>query len=113
MKTIAINTNNDIYLNDSNNLALKSNLNAMGDIYVNKCQTVKGELQYTDKGIDFENTIFSSPSYPDLFQNEVITQIEDTEDTQRVTSFEGDTEENTFLYKTKIVTAYGEVALNG
>ena len=46
MKTIAINENNDIYLTPSGNLAIKQDLSAMGDIFVNKAQTVRGELQF-------------------------------------------------------------------
>lgn len=113
MQTIAINENNDIYLDNAGNLAIKSGLDAMGDIFVNKSQTLKNELLYSDKGIDYFNTIFSSPAYPDLFQNELTNQLEDTEATVSVESFEAETQDNVFKYTAKIQTEYGELYLNG
>lgn len=113
MQTIAINDNNDIYIDKSGNLAIKKDLEAMGDIFVNKTQTLKNELLYSDKGIDYFNTIFSSPSYPDLFQNELTNQIENTESTISVDDFEGEIKDGTYKYKAKIQTEFGEVYLNG
>ena len=114
MQTISINDSNDIYLTSSGNLAIDTDINAMGDIFVNKSQTRKGELLYdTEKGIDFFNTIFNSPSYPELFQNEVITQLEDTQATQKITSYESEQNNNVYSYTVKIQTDYGEIALNG
>ena len=113
MQTIAINENNDIYLDNSNNLALKRDLAAMGDIFVNKSQTVKNELLYSDKGIDFFNTIFASPAYPDLFQNELTNELENTEAAEKVENFEGQTDDGIFKYSAEIETVYGRVALNG
>lgn len=114
MKTIAINENNDIYLDNSGNLAIKTDLDAMGDICVNKSQTVQGELLFNqEKGIDFFNTIFSSPTYPDLFQNEVISQLEDTESVNTVNNFKGEASDGIYSYTTKIQTDFGQVVLNG
>ena len=113
MQTIAINENNDIYVDSAGNLAIKTGISAMGDIFVNKSQTVQNELLYSDKGIDFFNTIFSSPAYPDLFQNQLTNQLEDTEATIRVNSFEATTQNNVFSYTAKIETEYGELYLNG
>lgn len=114
MKTIAINSNNDIYLDNFNNLALKNDLDAMGDIFVNKSQTNTGELLYNaDKGVDFFNTVFSSPAYPDLFQHELINELKDTDSTQNVRDFVGEVQKNVYSYSVKIQTDYGELTLNG
>lgn len=114
MLTIGINNSNDIYLDNSNNLALKSDLEAMADIYTNKCQTNLGELRYNnEKGIDFFNTIFSSPAYPDLFQNEVITQLEETDETEKVTNFTPEINGDVYSYSVDIQSSYGKVSLNG
>lgn len=114
MKTIGINENNDIYLDNSNNLCIKRDLSAMGDIFVNKSQTNKGELLYnTLKGIDFFNTIFSSPTYLDLFQNELLTQLENTEQTQKINNYTEEIKDNTYKYSVNIQTSYGKVTLNG
>lgn len=114
MKTIGIDSNNDIYLDNSNNLGMKSDLGAMGDILVNKSQTVEGELIYdTEKGIDFFNTIFSSPCYPDLFQNQLLTQLEDTYAVQEVSGYTAETSDGVYSYKVNVQTDYGQIALNG
>ena len=113
MQTISINENNDIYIDNSGNLAISQGLEAIGNIFVNKSQTLKNEMLYSDKGIDYFNTIFSSPSYPDLFQNELTNQLEATEATISVESFEAETKDNIFKYSAKIQTEYGELYLNG
>ena len=113
MRTISINENNDIYIDNSGNLAISQDLEAMGNIFVNKSQTLKNEMLYSDKGIDYFNTIFSNPSYPDLFQNELTNQLEATEATISVESFEAETKDNVFKYSAKIQTEYGELYLNG
>lgn len=114
MKTLGINSNNDIFIDESGNLSLKADLQAMGDIFVNKSQTNTGELLYNQtKGIDFFNTIFSSPSYTDLFQNELLTQLEDTEETQEVLNYNAEEKENIYSYSVEIQTSYGKVQLNG
>lgn len=114
MQTISINQNNDIFLDETGNLAMSKNLDAMGNIFLNKSQTNKGELPYnTEKGIDFFNTVFSSPCYPDLFQNELLSELEDTEATQEVLNYTENTEDNIYSYSVDILTDYGQVTLNG
>lgn len=114
MKTIAINENNDIYLTPSGNLAIKQDLAAMGDIFVNKAQTVRGELQFdSEKGIDFYNTIFNSPTEIELFQADLTEQLEDTEETDRVYSYKGSVNDGVYSYKAEVITSYGNLILNG
>lgn len=114
MKTIAINGNNDIYLTSSGSLAVKEDLEAMADILTNKVQTNKGELIYdTEKGIDFMNTIFNSPSEPELFQAELIEQLEDTDGVKNVYSYSSSVANNVYSYTADIITDYGNITLNG
>ena len=114
MKTIAINNNNDIYLTPSGNLAVKEDIEAMGDILVNKSQTVRGELQFdTEEGIDFMNTIFKSPSEPELFQAELIEQLENTDGVRNVYSYTSSVDNNVYSYTADIITDYGNITLNG
>ena len=114
MKTIAINENNDIYLTPSGNLAIKTDLAAMGDILINKAQTNRGELIYdTAKGVDYFNTIFSSPCYPELFQQQLVSELENTDQVLEVSDYEAAVENNVYAYSVNITTTYGEVALNG
>lgn len=114
MQTIAINDSNDIYTDNSGNLVIKKDLYAMGDIVINKSETNYGELLFnTDKGIDFFNTIFNSPSYPDLFQNQLLSEIKDTDKVIEITNYLAKINKNIYSYKTNIQTEYGDIILNG
>lgn len=114
MQTIGINSNNDIYIDSSGNLAIKQDREAIGDVLINKCQTNQGELLFnTEKGIDFFNTIFGSPAYVDLFQNQLITEIENTESVQKINDYNANLDKNVYKYTVDVQTDYGSVSLNG
>lgn len=114
MKTISINENNDIFLTPSGNISIKTGVEALGDILVNKTQTNKGELQFNEeKGIDFLNTIFNSPAEIEFFESELINQIEDTDSVQNVYNFESETKNGIYSYKADIITDFGNITLNG
>lgn len=113
MITLGINENNDLYLNGSN-LAIKNDKAALGDIYINKVQTLKGEIVYnTEKGIDYFNTVFCEPIYPDVFQNQVKNEILDTEETQSIISYSQNITDGILNYKAVCQTSYGEITING
>lgn len=114
MKTMSINENNDIYLTPSGNISIKTDIEALGDILVNKTQTNRGELQFDEeKGIDFLNTIFNSPAEIEFFESELINQIEDTDNVQNVYNFESETKNGIYSYKADIITDFGNITLNG
>lgn len=114
MKTMSINENNDIYLTPSGNISIKTDIEALGDILVNKTQTNRGELQFDEeKGIDFLNTIFNSPAEIEFFESELINQIEDTDNVQNVYNFESETKSGIYSYKADIITDFGNITLNG
>lgn len=114
MITIAINENNDIFTDSSNNLVTKKDIYAVADVLVNKSQLNLGELLYdTTKGVDYLGTIFNSPSEPAFFQSELIQQLEDTENVQSVYSFTSNTQDNVYSYTAEIISDYGNITLNG
>ena len=114
MKTISINENNDIFLTPSGNISIKTDIEALGDVLVNKTQTNRGELQFDEeKGIDFLNTIFNSPAEIEFFESELINRIEDTDNVQNVYNFESETKNGIFSYKADIITDFGNITLNG
>ena len=114
MLTFGIDSNNDLYLTSQGNLGIKQDLEAMGDIYINKAQTRKGELIYDEeKGIDFFNTIFGEPCYPDVFQNQLISELENTDETQSVSGFTQEINNGVYAYTVNCQTTYGEITLNG
>lgn len=112
--TFGIDSSNDLYLTPQGDIGIKQNLDAMGDIFINKSQTNKGEIIYnTQKGIDFFNTIFSEPCYPDVFQNQLISELEDTQETQSVSGFKQETINGNYTYSVNCQTSYGKITLQG
>lgn len=114
MKTISLNKNNDLYLDDAGNLALALNSNAMSEISKNIVLTNKGELEFSIlSGVPYFETIFSENSNFDIFQAEIIQALEKLEGVQRVSSFSYKVENNVYKYAVTLITDFGTVVLNG
>ena len=114
MITLGIDSNNDLYLTPQGNIGIKTDLEAMGNIYINKSQTRKGELLFNaEGGIDFFNTIFGEPSYPDVFQNQLISELENTAGTESISGFTQKTENGIYSYTVNCQTSYGKISLQG
>lgn len=114
MITLGIDNKNDIYINSNGNIVLKHDIEAMADIYVNKCQTNRGELVYnTDKGIQYFSTVFCSPIYPDIFQNQLINELSDTKETIAVSNYNQEIKDGILSYTVDCHTTYGNFILNG
>ena len=114
MITLGIDSNNDLYVDTQGNIGIKKDLEAMGDIYVNKIQTNRGELVYDEgKGVDYFNTIFTDILYPDILQNQIISELEDTEKTQKVSAYTQEIKDNVYSYTVNCLTDYGELEING
>ena len=114
MQTISINSNNDIYVDISGNLAITQDIYALADISKNKALTNLGEAQYNQQeGIPYFDTIFTDNPKIDLFQAALINTIENTENIERVSNFDYSQENGIFSYKLTEQTTYGEIQLNG
>ena len=114
MITFGINNNNDIYLDATNSIGIKKDIEALGDIYINKAQPQKGELIYnTEGGVDYLNTIFGEPCYPDVFQFQLINELKNTAETINITDFTAETENDVYSYTVNCQTTYGQVTING
>ena len=113
--TIAINKDNDIYLDGYNNIAMKSNINALNDIILNKIRTNLGELQFNSNlGIPYFTTVFSSVADIDLWQKFVTDSALSTPYVQQVTNFEREISNNNKLsYSMTIITELGGMTVNG
>ncbi len=114
MITFGIDSNNDLYLTPQGNVALKYNLDAMGDIFINKAQVNKGELLYnTEGGIDFFNNIFGEPCYPDVFQSQLISELLNTDKTQNIYGYTPEINNDIYSYTVNCQTSYGQITLQG
>lgn len=114
MLTVGIDENNDLFLDNNGNIVIKYDIEAMGDIYVNKAQTNKGELVYnTEKGIDFFNTVFGEPCYPDVFQYQLLNELRDTAETEAVNGYTQEINNGVLKYRVDCKTTYGNITTNG
>ena len=114
MKTLSTNENNDLYIDSSGNLAVSNDIYALSNVIKNKALTTLGEPQYNiQNGIPYFETIFTDTPSIDLYQAKLIKDIENTENTERVKSFDY-TENNGILnYTATIQSTYGDITLNG
>lgn len=114
MQTISINSNNDLYLDTCGNIAITQDINALADISKNKVLTNYGEALYNQlEGIPYFETIFTDTPKIDLFQAAIIKTLENTDNIQRISSFDYTQTNDVFSYELKEITAFGEITLNG
>lgn len=114
ISTIAINSNNDIYLDGNNNIAMKKDINAIADIVLNKVRTNLGELQFNiDLGIPYFTTIFTSTPNFDLWQKFVEDSALSLDNVTEIVDFNKTIQNNTLTYSMTINTNLGVITVNG
>lgn len=114
ISTIAINSNNDIYLDGNNNIAMKKDINAIADIILNKVRTNLGELQFNiDLGIPYFTTIFTSTPNFDLWQKFVEDSALSLDNVTEIVDFNKTIQNNTLTYSMTINTNLGVITVNG
>jgi hypothetical protein len=114
ISTIAINSNNDIYLDGNNNIAMKKDINAIADIVLNKVRTNLGELQFNiDLGIPYFTTIFTSTPNFDLWQKFVEDSALSLDNVIEIVSFSKEINNYVLSYSMTIKTDFGSVTVNG
>ena len=114
MITISTNSDNDLYIDASGNLAISEDIYALSNVIKNKALTTYGEPQYNQQsGIPYFETIFTDTPSIDLYQAKLIDDIENTEHTQRVRSFDYTESNGVLNYTVTIQSDFGEIILNG
>lgn len=118
MLTFSVNDNNDLFIDNTGMLSISKDLQAMSYIYKNKSLVRKGEIYYnTDEGIDFLNNIFEGIPDIGIFQDELLTQLKNTDDTIEVNNYTYNifTQNNKqiYNYSVNLNTPYGVIQLNG
>jgi len=114
MKTIARNSNNDIYLS-AGQLAIASDKKAQAQIIDAIIKTQKGELLYdTERGIPYFESVFDSRKKIGAWASAVSKAISDCSFVSGIKSFTYDVDTNNILsYNIEVTTSLGTVVLNG
>lgn len=114
MITISTNSDNDIYINSSGDIATSQDINALANVSKNKVLTNYGEPEYNQlEGIPYFDTIFTDTPKIDLFQASIVQSLEALDDVQRVSNFDYSQNNGVFSYSLIEHTTFGEVQLNG
>lgn len=114
MLTISTNSDNDIFLDSTANLATSTEINALANISKNKVLTTLGEPEYNQlQGIPYFETIFADTPKIDLFQASIIDNLESLENVERVLDFQYTQNNGTFSYSLVENTTFGQIQLNG
>lgn len=114
MLSFLTNSNNDIFIDSSGNLAIGQNINALANVSKNKILTTLGEPQYNQlDGIPYFETIFCDTPKIDLFQASQIEALESLEHVNKVAKYDYTQENGVFNYVVTIDSDFGEIQLNG
>ena len=114
MKTIATNSDNDVYLDALGNLALVSDIDALALVIKQRIQTVLGECQLaTNVGVDYFGSVFNSPPDVFLFRKQIVNNVEAINGVNSVVNFEMRIEDSTLKYEMNVSTVYGETTIAG
>lgn len=114
MKTIATNSDNDIYIDSNGNLAMLKDINALANVSKNVILQTYGEAEYNqESGIPYFETIFTDTPKIDLLQAAQIAALENLEDVNRVSNYEYEQSEGVYSYSLIEHTTFGDIQLNG
>lgn len=114
ISTIAINKKNDIYLDGSNNIAMKNDIHAVADVVLNKARTNLGELQFNkDIGIPYFSLIFTSNPNLNLWEKFMEDSALSIEGVTDINSFQYEVNGNILTYQMTIKTQFGSMTING
>lgn len=114
MKTLALDSNNDISFNSLGNFYFLEDIEALKQTIQNVVLTNYGEIILNNElGVDYFNTVFSPQ--PDLFKfkKQVINQTEQVEGVVNVSGFDMQVNGDTLNYTMTVVTIYGDITING
>ena len=114
VQTIAVDVNNDLYLNEAGNIAFSYNLQAVLELCEHAMKTRLGEcVLNTDEGLPYFEVVFNG--VPNLLQfegaaREALIQIEGVTE---IVDFVMTLVDNTLQYTATIKTIYGQGAISG
>ena len=114
MKTIATNSDNDIYIDSNGDFALLTDINALANISRNVVLTNLGEPEFNQQdGIPYFETVFTDTPKIDLLQAAQVATLERLENVNRVSNYEYNQENGIYSYSLIEHTTFGDIIING
>lgn len=113
MRTLAINGQNDIYLDATGNLALDTGKQALADIATNKTRTLYGEVPLdAQAGIPFFDVVFNKFD-TSLFKQFLFATLKEVPEVTEVLQYSYEVKNGILTYSAVLKTSEGEVTVNG
>lgn len=113
MRTLALNANNDIFLDASGSLAFVQDIDAQAAIATNKTRTLYGEVPLAAQaGIPFFDVVFNKFD-PKLFEQFLRQTLLETPGAVKVTQYNYEIKNGVLTYSAVLTTDLGEATVNG
>ena len=113
-QTLAVNANNDLYLNPQGNIAVVYALQATLQACMHAARTILGEMVLqTDRCIPYFQNVFVGVPNIQQFQAALRVAWLQVADVVEVSSLTTQQVGNTLTYEATIITDYGTGAING
>jgi hypothetical protein len=112
--TYATNEDNDIFVDGSNSIVLKSDENAVAQSSVQAVRAKRNEMPFaSEDGIPYFETIFIGN--PDIAQIDFyyIQEIQKVPNVVRVLSLTSEIKDNVYEYRAEIETVFGNTFIEG
>lgn len=111
--TFSINTNNDLYLDQNDNIAMDVDLLAVQDACLGAARTILGEmLFYITQGLPDFQAIWQGVPDVQQFETALMMTLLNIVDVQQVLSIEVAIANNVLTYNAVILTTYGQIEIN-
>lgn len=113
MKSIALNSQNDIYTVNGN-LQIATGKDAIASACQTAIRTLRGELQYNvDFGIPYFDVLYTSAPNLDMFRHYILSTAQDTDGVNAIKSLDFQINGEVLKYELVIKTGEGEATING
>lgn len=112
MQTLAVNSTNDIFLDDNGNIAIDRDLLAVRDVCASVSKVRKGEFVLnTTLGMPFLQSVFIGS--PNLFQYQatLLIALKNVQEVNRVSGIEMQISGTILYYTAQIITNFGSILL--
>ena len=106
--TLQTDSANDIFLDANGNIAIATGLQAVLQQCEEAVTTLRSELIYqTDRGVDYENTVFKGSPNVVAFNRQARRQILSVVGVIEISMFQSNVVGDTLEYRAEIVTTFG------
>ncbi|ECF2272453.1 hypothetical protein CUR65_12130 [Salmonella enterica subsp. enterica serovar Legon] len=114
MRSLAVNSNNDIYIGDDGSLAVAREIYAVKHSSTQAAKAQLGEMMYaTDRGLPTFDVIWNGSPNPAVYEAWLRRTLLECSGVHEVRALNVSVAGSDLKYSATIITDYGEIAING